>query len=70
MKRILTALVLIPFALFSIFWAPQPVFVGIVLLMAVGCYREIRSHRRRAGDQPARFGSATSRVLRTSPTRP
>lgn len=40
MKRILTALVLIPFALFSIFWAPQPVFVGIVLLMAVGCYNE------------------------------
>jgi phosphatidate cytidylyltransferase len=40
MKRVLTALVLIPFALYAIFWAPQPVFIGIVLLMSVGCYRE------------------------------
>jgi phosphatidate cytidylyltransferase len=40
MKRVLTALVLIAFALYAIFWAPPPIFVGIVILMAVGCYRE------------------------------
>jgi phosphatidate cytidylyltransferase len=40
MKRVFTALVLIPFALYSIFWAPQAIFVAIVILMAVGCYRE------------------------------
>ena len=34
MKRVLTALVLVPFALYAIFWAPHPVFVVIVALMA------------------------------------
>ena len=40
MKRILTALVLIPFALYGIFWAPHWVFVAIVALMATACYHE------------------------------
>ena len=40
MTRVFTALVLIPFALYAIFWAPQAIFVGIVILMAAGCYRE------------------------------
>ena len=40
MKRILTALVLIPFALYAIFWAPHWVFVLIVALMATACYHE------------------------------
>ena len=40
MKRVLTALVLIPFALYAIFWAPQAIFIGIVILMAAGCYHE------------------------------
>jgi phosphatidate cytidylyltransferase len=40
MKRILTALVLIPFALYAIFWAPHWLFVVIVALMATACYHE------------------------------
>ena len=40
MKRIFTALVLIPFALYAIFWAPHSVFVAIVALMATACYHE------------------------------
>jgi phosphatidate cytidylyltransferase len=40
MKRILTALVLVPFALYAIFWAPHWVFVAIVVLMASACYHE------------------------------
>jgi phosphatidate cytidylyltransferase len=40
MKRILTALVLVPFALYAIFWAPHWVFIAIVALMAVACYHE------------------------------
>src|SRR3981081_2710086 len=40
MKRILTAIALIPFAVYSIYWAPQPVFIAIVVMMALLCYRE------------------------------
>lgn len=40
MSRIATALVLIPFALYAIFWAPHAVFVAIVVLMAFACYHE------------------------------
>jgi phosphatidate cytidylyltransferase len=40
MSRVLTSLFLIPFALFSIFWAPHWLFVAIVALMAIACYHE------------------------------
>jgi len=40
MSRILTALALIPFALYAIFWAPHWLFLVIVALMAVACYHE------------------------------
>ncbi|HUS07321.1 MAG TPA: phosphatidate cytidylyltransferase [Bryobacteraceae bacterium] len=40
MKRVLTALVLVPFALLAIYWAPQPVFVAIAITIALLCYRE------------------------------
>jgi phosphatidate cytidylyltransferase len=40
MNRILTALVLIAFALYSIFWAPHWLFMVIVALMATACYHE------------------------------
>ena len=40
MNRVLTALALIPFALYAIFWAPQWVFVLIVSLMAIACFHE------------------------------
>jgi phosphatidate cytidylyltransferase len=40
MSRVLTSLFLIPFALFSIFWAPYWLFVCIVALMAIACYHE------------------------------
>jgi phosphatidate cytidylyltransferase len=40
MKRVLTALVLFPLAIFAIFFAPPPMFLVIVLLMAGLCYYE------------------------------
>lgn len=40
MKRILTALALAAFALYSIFLAPQPVFGFVVAMMAFLCYHE------------------------------
>jgi phosphatidate cytidylyltransferase len=40
MKRIFTALLLVPFALYAIFWAPGWLFLAIVALMAVGCFHE------------------------------
>jgi phosphatidate cytidylyltransferase len=40
MKRVLTALVLFPFAIYSIFFAPPAIFLAIVVLMAVLCYYE------------------------------
>jgi phosphatidate cytidylyltransferase len=40
MNRVLTALVLVPFALYAIFWAPHWLFVVIVALMAIACYHE------------------------------
>jgi phosphatidate cytidylyltransferase len=40
MKRVLTALVLLPFAIYAIFFAPSTVFLAIVVLMAVLCYYE------------------------------
>lgn len=40
MKRVLTSLVLIPFALYSVFFAPDPVFIGIAVAMALLCYHE------------------------------
>lgn len=49
MKRILTAAVLTAFALYSIFLAPQPVFVAIVLAMACLCYHEFAGLARAGG---------------------
>jgi phosphatidate cytidylyltransferase len=40
MKRVLTALALLPIAIYGTFFAPPPVFFGIVLSMAVLCYYE------------------------------
>ena len=40
MKRVLTALLLLPFAIYAIFFAPPAVFIAIVVLMAVLCYYE------------------------------
>ena len=40
MKRVLTALILLPFAIFGIFFAPPPVFLALVVLMAALCYYE------------------------------
>jgi phosphatidate cytidylyltransferase len=40
MKRILTGLLLAAFAAYAIFFAPHPVFVAIVALMACLCYYE------------------------------
>ena len=40
MKRVLTALALLPIAIYAIFFAPPPVFFAVVLAMAVLCYYE------------------------------
>ena len=40
MTRILTALLLVPLALYGTFWAPQPVFIGIVAAVALLCFHE------------------------------
>jgi phosphatidate cytidylyltransferase len=40
MKRVLTALALLPVAFYGIFFASQPVFTGIVAVMALLCYYE------------------------------
>jgi phosphatidate cytidylyltransferase len=40
MKRVLTGLVLVAVAIYSIFFAPPTVFTGVVLVMALLCYYE------------------------------
>ncbi len=40
MSRILTAAALIPAVIGAIFFAPYPVFWGVIILLAVLCYRE------------------------------
>lgn len=40
MKRILTALALLPLAFYGTFWAPFPVFVGIIAIVASLCFIE------------------------------
>ncbi len=41
MKRVLTAAWLVPFGTYSIFFAPHWLFVCIVAMLAVFCYREV-----------------------------
>jgi phosphatidate cytidylyltransferase len=40
MKRVLTTLALIPFAVYTIFWGPQWFFVVVAIAMALLCYSE------------------------------
>jgi phosphatidate cytidylyltransferase len=40
MKRVLTALVLLPFAIYAIFFAPPAIFFAVVVMMAGLCYYE------------------------------
>jgi phosphatidate cytidylyltransferase len=40
MKRVATALLLLPIAIYSVLFAPAPVFVGVVALVALLCFRE------------------------------
>jgi phosphatidate cytidylyltransferase len=40
MKRVLTALFLVPFAVYSVLFAPSWVFLGVVALVAGLCFRE------------------------------
>ncbi len=40
MKRVLTAAWLVPFGTYSIFFAPEPLFVATVCLLAAFCFRE------------------------------
>ncbi len=57
MKRVLTALLLVPFALFSIFWAPWWFFNAVATLFAFLCYREFTRIARNHGiDGPLWLG--------------
>ena len=40
MKRLLTALALIVFAVYLVFWAPSPLFIGAALAVGLLCYWE------------------------------
>ncbi len=40
MKRVLTALVLVPVAVYSVLFAPWAVFLGVIVLFAVCCFHE------------------------------
>jgi len=40
MKRVLTALLLVPIAVYSVLFAPAPVFITIVALVALLCFHE------------------------------
>src|SRR6202049_3585416 len=40
MKRVLTALLLIPIFLIVILWAPQQIFLAVAAIVAVLCFRE------------------------------
>jgi phosphatidate cytidylyltransferase len=40
MRRVLTALVLFPIAVYGTFFAPQPIFVAIVAIVALLCFHE------------------------------
>jgi phosphatidate cytidylyltransferase len=40
MKRALTALILVPIAVYSVLFAPQPIFLTVLAAFAVFCFRE------------------------------
>src|SRR5438132_1362045 len=40
MKRILTALVLVPVTIYSVLFAPWPIFLAVVAIMASICFHE------------------------------
>lgn len=40
MSRLLTALVLVPVAVYSVLFAPWPIFLAVIVIFAVCCFRE------------------------------
>lgn len=57
MKRLFTAIGLLAFAVYLIFWAPHPVFLAAALLMGFLCYREFASLATAYGiEKPGVFG--------------
>jgi phosphatidate cytidylyltransferase len=64
MKRVLTTLALIPFAIFSIFFAPQWLFVIIAIAMALLCYVEMSNIVAAHGiEAPGVFGALAGLLL-------
>ncbi len=64
MKRVLTALALIPFAVYSIFWAPQWFFIVAAIAMALLCYSEFSNIVANYGmEAPGPWGAAAGLVL-------
>ena len=57
MRRVLTALALIPVVVYVVFWANFWVFLGVVITVAFLCYRPLLMLPRFAHSlSPTRFG--------------
>jgi phosphatidate cytidylyltransferase len=68
MKRVLTALALLPIAIYGTFFAPYPVFLAIVLLMAALCYHEYAGIARATGiEGPLWVGHAAGAAVVLAP---
>lgn len=64
MKRVLTALVLIPIFLAVVLWAPQPVFLAVAAVVSVLCFREFANLTAlHAISQPGWFGYVAGLLL-------
>ncbi|MBI1896541.1 MAG: phosphatidate cytidylyltransferase [Acidobacteria bacterium] len=69
MKRVLTAIALLPLAFYGTFWAPYPVFFGIVAAMAALCFSEYARIVQAHGlPKPGPFGYLAGLVLLANPS--
>jgi phosphatidate cytidylyltransferase len=70
MKRVVTALVLIPFFCYIVLWAPQWAFLGTVTVVAVLCFREYSELAALHGiGKPGLFGYAAGLLLLLLPNK-
>lgn len=63
LTRVLTALVLIPLVIGVVLWAPQSVFAGLVLLVALLALREYLDLAQKSGANPLRAFAYASVIL-------
>ncbi|MGA2213792.1 MAG: phosphatidate cytidylyltransferase, partial [Bryobacteraceae bacterium] len=70
MKRVVTALLLIPFICYITLWAPQWAFLGTVAAVAVLCFREYSELAALHGIQkPGLFGYVAGLLILLLPDR-